>query len=319
MKKTFTANINGKVFNIDEDAYNVLGTYLQQLRVTFGGNEGDEIASDIEERMSEHFNECITPNHSVITFADVNNVIKIMGAPGDIAGNDDNGDAALKAQAPVGKRLYRNMKNKVFGGVVGGLASYLGWNATIMRILLVVLALFTYLWPLVVIYLVVWMILPAVASPVDMLRMKGSSVTIDNIGRTVLESNTVEDRPNFIREFFSICGKVVMGIVGIIASIVCFSTICFFIAVLSGVIGDDCFDFPDILNGMNLDTSMPYVEPFMVMAWLFFTAIVSFALIWAAACVVFNAKGASRTTKIVGIVTAIIVFAVALTLSTLQV
>lgn len=55
MKRTFPVNINGKVFYIDEDAYELLQNYLDQLRATFPGSEGDEIVSDIESRISELF------------------------------------------------------------------------------------------------------------------------------------------------------------------------------------------------------------------------------------------------------------------------
>ena len=55
MKKTFEVNINGKIFHIDEDAYELLKNYLSQLREAFPGEEGEEIVSDIECRISEHF------------------------------------------------------------------------------------------------------------------------------------------------------------------------------------------------------------------------------------------------------------------------
>ena len=35
MKKTFPANISGKIYYIDEDAYTLLQNYLIQLRASF--------------------------------------------------------------------------------------------------------------------------------------------------------------------------------------------------------------------------------------------------------------------------------------------
>lgn len=40
MKKAFPANINGTVFYIDEDAYDLLNTYINQLHTAFPGQEG---------------------------------------------------------------------------------------------------------------------------------------------------------------------------------------------------------------------------------------------------------------------------------------
>lgn len=53
MKRTFTANIDGQVFHIDEDAYRLLQEYLDQLRLVFGSEEGPEIVADIETRIRE--------------------------------------------------------------------------------------------------------------------------------------------------------------------------------------------------------------------------------------------------------------------------
>lgn len=75
MKKTFPVNINGKIFYIDEDAYRLLLDYLSQLRATFTGDEGAEIVNDIEQRISEHFDERISLGANVIVIDDVNNVI----------------------------------------------------------------------------------------------------------------------------------------------------------------------------------------------------------------------------------------------------
>ena len=58
MKKTFTINISGTVFHIEEDAYEVLQKYLVSLKNHFGNDEeGKEIISDIESRIAEIFSE----------------------------------------------------------------------------------------------------------------------------------------------------------------------------------------------------------------------------------------------------------------------
>ena len=60
MKRTFTINISGFVFHIEDDAYEVLQKYLINLKNHFGnGDEGKEIVSDIEARIAEIFTENI--------------------------------------------------------------------------------------------------------------------------------------------------------------------------------------------------------------------------------------------------------------------
>ena len=88
MKKSFPANINGKIFYIDEDAYTLLLDYLSQLRATFADNEADEIVNDIEQRISEHFEERIARGANVIVIDDVNRVIETMGRPEELSEED---------------------------------------------------------------------------------------------------------------------------------------------------------------------------------------------------------------------------------------
>ncbi|MBG0781772.1 MAG: hypothetical protein H0S84_05850 [Bacteroidales bacterium] len=42
MKKTFTINLSGLIFHIDEDAYELLQAYLEKLKQHFTGIEGQE-------------------------------------------------------------------------------------------------------------------------------------------------------------------------------------------------------------------------------------------------------------------------------------
>ena len=58
MKKNISINLFGTLYNIDEDAYNLLENYLQSMQRYFGRQEGGvEIADDIEERIAELLDE----------------------------------------------------------------------------------------------------------------------------------------------------------------------------------------------------------------------------------------------------------------------
>ena len=39
------------------------------------------------------------------------------------------------------RRLYRSQKDRIFGGVCGGLSDYFGWDPTLVRVVFTVLAL----------------------------------------------------------------------------------------------------------------------------------------------------------------------------------
>ena len=82
MKKTFTINISGTVFHIDDDAYERLNNYIFQINRHFGNDaDAKEIVEDIESRISELFQERVKDGNEVITLEQVDEIIVIMGMP----------------------------------------------------------------------------------------------------------------------------------------------------------------------------------------------------------------------------------------------
>ena len=57
------------------------------------------------------------------------------------------------------KKLYRSRRNRMIGGVCGGLADYLGVDPTVVR---VIMALATFVGGMsLFVYLIMWLIIPA--------------------------------------------------------------------------------------------------------------------------------------------------------------
>jgi phage shock protein C len=56
--------------------------------------------------------------------------------------------------------LQRSRKNKMIAGVCGGIAEWLGWDPTIVRILYVVVSAVSVAFPGILAYLVLWIIMP---------------------------------------------------------------------------------------------------------------------------------------------------------------
>ena len=82
MKKTFTINISGTIFHIEEDAYEKLQGYFIKLKNHFGNSvEAREIIADIEGRVAELFLEKTKGDNKVITIEMIDEVIAIMGTP----------------------------------------------------------------------------------------------------------------------------------------------------------------------------------------------------------------------------------------------
>lgn len=199
MKKTLTANISGTVFHIEEDAYEKLQRYLATIRDQFTGSDGrDEIMGDIESRIAELFTERLDGKRQVVSIADVEHVVGVMGQPedymGGAEGTDQEPSAAAEGAAYAAsgqgryKRLFRHPDDKWIGGVFGGLGAYLHTDPLWMRILFIALVFFGVGSP-ILIYLIVWVLVPVAESAAERLMMEGEPVTVDNLKRTFQEGS----------------------------------------------------------------------------------------------------------------------------------
>ena len=188
MKKTFTINISGTVFHIEEDAYEVLQKYLVKLKNHFGTEEeGKEILADIEARIAEIFTEKSTEDKNVITLAGVEVVIETMGTPEDFVEEEGEEDEVYISSTKRKRRLYRDPEHRVVGGVCGGLGAYFNMDPVIMRIIFVVLLLVTSIVPALLAYLVLWIAVPKAATTAQRLEMRGQEATVKNIEKSIRE------------------------------------------------------------------------------------------------------------------------------------
>jgi phage shock protein PspC (stress-responsive transcriptional regulator) len=56
--------------------------------------------------------------------------------------------------------LQRSRDNRMIAGVCGGLAEWLGWDPTLVRILFVLVSIFSAAFPGILIYLILWIVMP---------------------------------------------------------------------------------------------------------------------------------------------------------------
>lgn len=198
MKKTLTINLGGTVYHIDDDAYCLLDNYLSNLKHYFRKQEGaEEIVNDIEMRIAELFAEKVSTGKQVITIADVEEIIARVGKPEDFGIADEDAETQKKAEqsayagqanASVNaqRRLFRDPDNKLLGGVASGVAAYFGWDITLVRILMIVLFFVPYC-PMIILYILGWIIIPEAHTAAEKLSMRGEAVTVENIGKTVTD------------------------------------------------------------------------------------------------------------------------------------
>jgi len=221
MKKNISINLFGTLYNIDEDAYNLLENYLQSMQRYFGRREGcEEIADDIEHRVAELLWQRREAGMTAINIETVKEIIDTIGNAEQIAGDGGNAgqgsenteqgnkfkenlnqfaneasrfahDAYEKSYKHVKThRYYRCTTDKILGGVCSGLAVYTNTGDPLLwRLGAIALTLIGIGLPLPIIYIVMWLVTPAALTPEDRLRQQGKEITPENLTQQVKEDS----------------------------------------------------------------------------------------------------------------------------------
>lgn len=243
MKRNITINFHGILYSIDEDAYQLLNNYIENIKRYFSKKEdGDEIANDIECRISELLAEMKRGGANVVTIENVQEIIKRVGSPEEVDEDTDSEtrhDGETKGYShlheylhSLGKRhLYRDTENSIAGGVLSGMSCFLGIDAVWLRLAAILLT-FTYAIGFIV-YLVLWIIVPPAVTTEEKLKMHGKEVNISNISDEVLlnSGSKKEETEQQISENRGAAGiNVVFNIVAVLLKCL----IIFMFAVIAG-------------------------------------------------------------------------------------
>jgi phage shock protein PspC (stress-responsive transcriptional regulator) len=181
MKKTLTVNLNNIVFHIDDDAYDMLQVYLADVEKHLSEDERKEVMADIEARIAELFSERLQHNKNVVNIEDVEEIINVLGKPSQYADTEEEPKTEQsRSERRRSRRFYRDQDKAVLGGVAAGLAAYLGWDITLIRIIFVILV-FLGVGMMIPIYLLAWLIAPAAITASQRLEMQGEDVTAESI------------------------------------------------------------------------------------------------------------------------------------------
>ncbi|HET8736025.1 MAG TPA: PspC domain-containing protein [Pricia sp.] len=192
MNKTVNINLANRLFHIDEVAYHKMQRYLESVKRSFANTPGsDEIMADIEARIAELFYEKLENERQVITQLEVDEVIKVMGQPEDYVVDEDIFEdepqtSGRKTEPKRAKTFYRDTDNKYVGGVSSGLGHYFRIDALWIRLLWIVLTIASS-GGFILLYGLLWLLVPEAATTAQKLDMRGEDVNISNIERKVKE------------------------------------------------------------------------------------------------------------------------------------
>lgn len=313
MKKNITINLCGRLFQIDEDAYELLQQYIESLRQSFGHEEGgEEIVNDIEARIAELFLELNQQGIEAITIEHVKDIITRIGKPEELKGEEekqDNGghkyDSFRSATQgfrdnvrarTAGKRLYRNPNDKMVAGVLSGIAAYTGSDVTWWRIGYAMLILASnFLFPLfgiwfnfgfflhvnlafIIFYFVLAIAIPVADTPKQVLEMEGKEVTPQNLADVVVEDKQpAQHRRGCLGSFFSVIISIFVGIfVGIAAIVGLVLLVCLLLIIVSLAV---VFTVPSVRTSLPFDfEDLHLAELMSVHPWIVIVFIIGLLL-----------------------------------------
>ena len=159
MQTVIQVSLSGhsKAFQLEEDAYRSLQSYLERARSRLKRDpDHEEVLRDLEQSIGEKLGQSLRPDSRVISRKEVDVVLDEVGAV-----HTGNADAAEPVQFGRPRRLCRIEEGKWIFGVCQGLAVYSGIAVEWVRAIFVIVSVFTGGIP-VLIYLVLMFALPVV-------------------------------------------------------------------------------------------------------------------------------------------------------------
>ncbi len=187
MNKVTTVNLNGRAYQVEEQAYEALRAYLDEAaRLLADDPDCREIMADLEQAIGDKGSRYLGSGRNVLGETEMKRILGEMGpvetgdqgagaspAAGASTGSaTDTGAAAPPRETSGPKRLYLVKESEMIAGVCNGLAAYFGVDPTIVRLVFVVL-LFLSGGLIAIAYLVLMFIIPAANTPEERAAARG--------------------------------------------------------------------------------------------------------------------------------------------------
>lgn len=173
MKEITRIHLAQTPFNIELGAKKELEQYLAAIEKTLAAD--DDTLREIEARIVELLGERGISDEKVVTIGDVKAIREQLGAPAEFV--DEQETEIANSAGNTDKRLMRNTERGLLGGVNAGIADYFGVNVMWPRLVAIVLTLISF-GTGVLVYVVLWLVIPPAKTAAEKLQMRGEPVTL---------------------------------------------------------------------------------------------------------------------------------------------
>jgi phage shock protein PspC (stress-responsive transcriptional regulator) len=214
MNEITRIHLGRQSFTISVAAHRVLEKYITAIRAQV--DDQSEIIEEVESRMAELLTERGVHGEKVVVEADVDFLKAQLGKPKDFHSDDDSVGTLLQDEAPHAKRLFRDPEGAWVAGVAAGLGSYLGIDALIIRAVFILLSFWGGVG--ILLYLLMWILVPEAKTKSDRLQMQGRPVTVDSIKDFMTRSDVehkAKQTGGVIRRVIESGAKILLTFAGI--------------------------------------------------------------------------------------------------------
>lgn len=227
MNEITRIHLGRQPFMISVEAHHTLKSYLAEIQKQVADKD---VVDEVELRMAELLGERGIVGEKVILAADIAFMKQQLGNPADFS---DEGDAPAPqaTEAEIAKRLFRDTDGAYLAGVAAGLASYFGLDVVLVRIVFVLLTLFGGGFG-ILLYIVLWLVVPPAVTSSEKLQMRGKPVTVDALKEAVSKA----DLPGATKRAKGTLLPVIDGIFKVLLKIVGLGFIVSGLAVISGIV-----------------------------------------------------------------------------------
>ena len=279
MNEIKKCSISGVAFTFEKVAYNRLSEYIDSLKRAYkNSTECDEIIADIEARIAELILSAQSDQSQVVCLPLIENIIAQLGTAEDISGDDE--PAAPATDTRITRRLYRDMDNSKLGGVCSGLGKYFNIDPVWVRLAIFAPLIFVPIgsishridWlsdlggnlfgVMLVVYIILWFVIPVARTARQKLEMEGEPVTAKAIADHQKDSTDEERAKSTLATFIGSLGKIAIVCLKAFVAIVVFVMIFFCIGLIAAFIAMATGIGTTLIQAGNLGTLADVISTF---------------------------------------------------------
>lgn len=213
-----------------------LEKYLAAIEKTLAAD--DDTLREIEARIIELLAERGVSGEKVITIEDVERIKEQLGAPAEFVDEQEPGGT----DSANDKRLMRDREKGMLGGVLAGIGAYTGIDPIWLRLGAIILAFLSF-GTAVLVYIVLWIVMPPAKTAADKLQMAGKPVTLGAIkeqSQTALVETSEKAKP------FVVIVRILLGLGFVFAALGALGLVAFAGTIFGVRMTPDLFSIVDV-------------------------------------------------------------------------